>query len=406
MTRKPVAARPLHALPGLLLLLSAVSTLGGCGAPLDAADEALADKAASDDKTPVGQKTAALSAPAGMGRYCSVTWPNGGWAFTSFTNLTSDPCAAINPGPSGGTVKRAGMYAANALNNVVVRCGADQGWVNLYVGVGNGPLTAAYNAAQGRSGCIFTASPRDMPIFNSPFPAGTAVTPVTGVDFARGPYNTLNLAADYGQPGASTAATKVDWKARDKSTTGFIDDHDGWDLNVATGTPIRAVADGVVMAARFRDVSVACPNAPIKSQGEVFIKHTVSGGSGTSLYDEYFITFYAHFSSINVAAGATVTKGQQIGLAGTSGCSSGPHLHLGTFRQTNTASQFVYPFVINSNFAAGQDQNSANGYQIMTDPHGFSPAVGFDPWAWRAYPFGALSVNLWSPNQAPPTGSW
>ena len=88
------------------------------------------------------------------------------------------------------------------------------------------------------------------------------------------------------------------------------------------------------------------------------------------------------------------------------GGSTGPHLHFGTFRLTNTASKLVYPFVINTSFGPGQDQNSANGYQIAIEPHGFYPTAGFDPWAWRAYPWGALSLYLWDAGAAPPNGSW
>ena len=40
------------------------------------------------------------------------------------------------------------------------------------------------------------------------------------------------------------------------------------------------------------------------------------------------VSYYAHLSSYTVAKGAKVTAGQQIGTMGTTGNSSGPHLHM------------------------------------------------------------------------------
>jgi murein DD-endopeptidase MepM/ murein hydrolase activator NlpD len=123
-------------------------------------------------------------------------------------------------------------------------------------------------------------------------------------------------------------------------------------------------------------------------------------------YDEHFVTFYAHLSKIDVKTGDKVQQGQKIGLSGNTGCTTQPHLHFGTFKISNTAGYVEFPMQINTDFSAGEDQNSSNLWQVMIDPFGFYPTAGFDPWAWKAYPQGALSVNLWAPNQAPSTGNW
>jgi murein DD-endopeptidase MepM/ murein hydrolase activator NlpD len=358
-------------------------------------------------RTGGGALAAKVPAPAGMGRYCSVTWPDGAWALAWYSNLTQNPCdyLARNTAP-GARVQRAGLYSTTGMNNVVVRCD-NNSWVWLGTGAGGGPLGYTFNQAKwgGHTGCIFTASPREMPVLRSPFPAYTWPHHVTGVDFARWPYGSLNLASDFGQPRASTAATKVNWKGRDRSSTNYVDDHDGHDWNVWSGTKLHAVANGRVLAARFRDVSNACPEDSSKIQGEVYIEHVVSGGSGSSAFDEQFVSFYAHLSSIKVKPGDIVAKGQVIGYSGDTGCSSAPHLHFGVYRVRNTAAYRYWPIRINTNFSTGHDQNSSNLHLVMIEPYGFYPPSGFDPWAWRAYPYGALSVNLWERGQAPP-GNW
>lgn len=82
--------------------------------------------------------------------------------------------------------------------------------------------------------------------------------------------------------------------------------HKGVDLAAPTGTPIYATADGMVSKAeRF------------SSYGNyVSIEH------GASIQ-----TRYAHMSRIAVSEGARVKKGDIIGYVGSTGRSTGPHLH-------------------------------------------------------------------------------
>ncbi|WP_240606988.1 M23 family metallopeptidase [Microbacterium sp. Gd 4-13] len=88
--------------------------------------------------------------------------------------------------------------------------------------------------------------------------------------------------------------------------------HAGSDLAAADGTPILAVADGVVVHAGFSG----------GFGGLVIIEHTVAG--------ERVASYYAHMweTGIHVTEGQTVTAGQHIGDVGSSGRSTGPHLHL------------------------------------------------------------------------------
>jgi murein DD-endopeptidase MepM/ murein hydrolase activator NlpD len=85
-----------------------------------------------------------------------------------------------------------------------------------------------------------------------------------------------------------------------------VEFHKGQDISAPTGTPINATADGVVVIARW-----------VKGYGYgIYIDH----GNGIS-------TRYGHLSRIDVAEGQTVKRGEHLGLVGSTGRSTGPHLH-------------------------------------------------------------------------------
>jgi murein DD-endopeptidase MepM/ murein hydrolase activator NlpD len=82
--------------------------------------------------------------------------------------------------------------------------------------------------------------------------------------------------------------------------------HLGTDFAASTGTPARTVGDGVVAFAGWQN-----------GYGNViFVKHR----NNTD-------TVYAHLSKIMVARGQSVSQGQTIGLVGSTGWATGPHLH-------------------------------------------------------------------------------
>jgi murein DD-endopeptidase MepM/ murein hydrolase activator NlpD len=82
--------------------------------------------------------------------------------------------------------------------------------------------------------------------------------------------------------------------------------HPGIDIAVPTGTPIRAAAGGRVAIAGW-----------VGGYGNyTCIQHSASLSS-----------CYGHQSSIQVSVGQTVSQGQVIGLSGSTGNSTGPHLH-------------------------------------------------------------------------------
>lgn len=82
--------------------------------------------------------------------------------------------------------------------------------------------------------------------------------------------------------------------------------HAGLDVAVESGTPVRASAQGKVLAV----------------EDYFFNGRTVFVDHGNGL-----ITMYCHLEQIDVQAGEMVGKGQLLGLSGQTGRATGPHLH-------------------------------------------------------------------------------
>ncbi len=97
-----------------------------------------------------------------------------------------------------------------------------------------------------------------------------------------------------------------------RSCDGCSSDHKGIDLNPGNGYPVESIADGVVVLAEESNAGLGV---------QVVIEHVIDG--------QVVRTVYGHlqFGSLGVATGDTVTIGQQIGLVGNTGASTGAHLH-------------------------------------------------------------------------------
>ena len=95
---------------------------------------------------------------------------------------------------------------------------------------------------------------------------------------------------------------------RSSPTEGASSNHQGIDIGASSGAGIVAAASGSVVISTY---SASAGNYVMLSHG---------GG---------VYTVYMHMSSRAVSVGQTVSKGQQIGTVGSTGYSTGPHLHFG-----------------------------------------------------------------------------
>ncbi|MCL4397763.1 M23 family metallopeptidase [Patescibacteria group bacterium] len=94
----------------------------------------------------------------------------------------------------------------------------------------------------------------------------------------------------------------------DVETRGFSWFHTGADLAAPTGTQVRAIMTGTVVA----------------------VNHELFGYGNHIIIDhaEGLESLYGHLSRTEVEPGQKVNAGEEIGLSGSTGFSTGPHLHL------------------------------------------------------------------------------
>lgn len=108
---------------------------------------------------------------------------------------------------------------------------------------------------------------------------------------------------------------------REHPNTGYRDFHSGIDISTDSGTPVKATADGIVTFAGW------------------------NGGSGNLVAIEHghgFSTFYAHNRSINVRVGQKVKRGEVISYSGSTGNSTGPHVHYEIWKNGRAVNPYEY----------------------------------------------------------------
>ena len=114
---------------------------------------------------------------------------------------------------------------------------------------------------------------------------------------------------------------------------GYSRMHSGTDFGAAYGSPIVAVADGLVSY-----------SGPHGGHGN-YVRLEHGGGVGTA---------YGHMSRIAVGPGSRVRAGQVIGYVGSTGLSTGPHLHYEVFRDGRPVDPGSVHFVVRAGVEPGQ----------------------------------------------------
>lgn len=103
--------------------------------------------------------------------------------------------------------------------------------------------------------------------------------------------------------------------------TGVRSFHTGIDMAISTGTPILAAMEGKIATAGWNNVY----------GNYVIITH-----------ENGYQTLYAHMQKYVVATGQKVTQGKTIGYVGSTGYSTGPHLHFSVYKN----SQLIDPMTV------------------------------------------------------------
>ncbi|PHS28772.1 MAG: hypothetical protein COA84_00880 [Robiginitomaculum sp.] len=104
-------------------------------------------------------------------------------------------------------------------------------------------------------------------------------------------------------------------KSYDPFKTGKAKKHNGIDIAAPQGTPIYAPSNGVIVAAT--DIYDGKP-----AYGKVLVFQSSSKTQ----------TLFAHLDSYEVQQGQRVQKGMRIAAVGNTGKSTGPHVHIETFK--------------------------------------------------------------------------
>ncbi|MEU0957677.1 LysM peptidoglycan-binding domain-containing M23 family metallopeptidase [Streptomyces niveus] len=212
------------------------------------------------------------------------------------------------------TVKTYSVKAGDYLAKIAATQKVGGGWHKLYKdnreAVGDDPslihpglkLTIGAKAKASSEGKAKATPKKQAPAKPAPAEPAPEAAPEADTTSANEPA-AQSSGSGYTAPVDGATPTTAYRAAGGSWASGY---HTGVDFAAASGTTVKAVGPGTVVSAGWSG-----------SYGnEVVIKH-----------DDGQYSQYAHLSSLAVSAGQTVAGGDQIGLSGSTGNSTGPHLH-------------------------------------------------------------------------------
>ena len=235
-------------------------------------------------------------------------------------NFTNERARARQQGPGSSLWQRSWLHTLDAINDAVTHApvASDLGAfvrarVTLDVELVNDQRRGALlpddlEARLAQTLLGVDESVQELRAANAPGTMASTPRLVDGDLILRAPLSMMVVSSQFGR--------------RQDPFTGAVRYHSGVDLDADEGAAIYAAASGIVVYA-----------GPQGGYGRYIV---VDHGGGVRSH-------YAHCSKINTSVGALVIEGDVIGLVGSTGRSTGPHLH---FSVTDDLGAFLDPMAI------------------------------------------------------------
>ena len=270
-----------HALPAGAVKAGVLGVLATAtiAAPLAAAAAGVDEAAPAE---PIAQAPAA--APQAAAAISPVALPGATDAAAATTEAAVEERAAEGDAASRSEERTAPAAAEDAAEDEVESTGIEVSVPEPE------PEPVVTEAAAGAEGAVGTAS-------------SEGTDSVEGSDSAEGE---AVVGSDSGYIRPSSGAITSGYGGRVHPVLGYYKGHDGVDFGAACGAPVKAAKSGTVVAVEYHHAS----------GNRVKIDH----GNGV-------VTGYYHLQGFNTSVGATVAQGDTIGYVGSTGRSTGCHLH-------------------------------------------------------------------------------
>jgi len=309
---------------------------------------------------PVSQPTAPSPAPANLTPPAPATHP---------TSPPRTPAPSIQTSPPqthAASIPTPQPQSAPPLPQTGPSTNPD---TNPSTGLGSIIMAPTSASAPGQLTCHGKNHPTSSPFMVSPYAGWTEVasfldhdSPDYAVDGVIVLANGLRATAADGQESDVFPAY---WSPELRQYVNY-DGHNGYDFDISY-QPVLAAASGTVEFAGW-------------NEGSVY------GGYGQMVLIDHhngYVTLYGHLSQLEVKTGDTVAAGQEIAISGSTGHSSGPHLHFSVFHDCQVTDPYGWS-------GAGRDplrdfDNEKASYLWLP---GHDPLVLNPPPHWPAYPLG------------------